>query len=371
MTVMLSEADVARLMTDSSASARAETAAKIADHFTDYSMSEAERGLAEDIFRSLVKDAETVVRESLSVHLKSCPDLPHDLALSLAEDLESVALPMLKCSEVLRDQDLIKILRSSGGEKQEAIAKRPEVSELVADAVVDTGNQSAVARLVSNEGADISQGAFERVMDTYSESEAVSDSLMRRIDLPAEISERLVSILSERLEEALLSKHDLPADQFSNLIVQARERATVTLLKEGSSEEELRNLIDTLHDRERLTGSLILRALCMGDMSFFEISLSKLAGIPVQNARLLIHDRGGRGLRSLYVKSGLGEPLYPAFRAAVDVVCESEYDGGVNDRRRYVSRTVERILTRFGDPASRIQEDDLDFLIGKLNELAA
>lgn len=371
MTEMLSEADVARLMSDPSVSARAETAAKIADHFNDYEMSAAERGLAEDIFRSLAKDAEVIVRESLSVHLKSCPDLPHDVALSLAQDIDSVALPVLKWSEVLRDEDLIKILESSGGEKQEAIARRPKVSELVADAVVETGNQTAVARLVSNEGASISEGTFERVMDDYGEVEAVSDSLMRRVDLPAELSERLVSVLSERLEEALLSKHDLPADQFSKMIVQARERATVSLLKEGSSEDELQKLIDTLHAQGRLSGSLILRALCIGDLAFFEIAMSKLVGIPVQNARLLIHDQGGLGLQSLYQKAALGDRLYPAFRAAVDVLSESDYDGGVNDRQRYVSRTVERILTRFGDPASRIEEDDLDFLIGKLNELAA
>lgn len=371
MTVTLSEADVARLMTDGSGSARAETVAKIADHFSSYEMSDAERGLAEDIFRTLIKDAEVIVRESLSVHLKSCSDLPHDVALSLAEDIDSVALPMLKCSEVLRDEDLIKILASSSGEKQEAIARRPAVSEQVADAVVDTGNQSAVARLVSNEGADISDGTFERVIDAYSGSDAVSGSLMRRVDLPADLSERLVSVLSDRLEEALLSKHDLPADQFSNLIVQARERATVSLLKEGSSDDELQKLVDTLNERGRLTGSLILRALCMGDMAFFEISMSTLVGIPVQNARILIHDQGDLGLVSMYQKAGISERLYPAFRAAVDVLKESDYDGGVNDRRRYVSRTVERILTRFGDPASRIQEDDLDFLIGKLNELAA
>jgi len=177
--------------------------------------------------------------------------------------------------------------------------------------------------------------------------------------------------LSEKLEEVLLSKHDVPADHFSKLIVQARERATVTLVKEGSSEAELQDLIDKLHDSKRLTGSLILRALCMGDMSFFEISMSKLCRIPVQNARILIHDQGELGLHSMYTKSGLPGNLYPAFRAAVDVVDGSDYDGGVNDRRRYVSRTVERILTRFADPASRIEEDDLGFLINKLHELAA
>jgi uncharacterized protein (DUF2336 family) len=371
MTNTLSTADVARLMQNPSADMRATTAAKIAKGFNDFELGPRERGIAEEIFRVLVKDAEAVVRESLSAHLKACPDLPHDVALALAHDIDSVSLPMLKSSDVLRDEDLIHILRNSEGAKQEAIAQRPSVSSSVADAVVDTGNGSAVARLMSNEGADISEGTFERVFEDYADSEAVSNSLMNRVDLPPEISDRLVNALSDKLQEVLLSKHDVPADQFSKLIVQARERATVTLLKEGSSEEELQELIDKLCDGGRLTGSLVLRALCMGDMSFFELSMSRLCGIPVQNARILIHDQGELGLRSLYMKSGLPENLFPAFRAAVDVVDGSDYDGGVNDRRRYVSRTVERILTRFADPASRIEEDDLGFLIDKLHELAA
>lgn len=372
MTETLSKADVIRLMKDPSTSARAETAAKIADEFSHSDMTETERVLAEDIFRVLARDAEIMVRESLSAHLKRCPDLPHDVAISLAEDVDSVALPMLKCSDVLRDEDLIKILRSSSAAgKQEAIAQRPSVSSSVSEAIVETGNQNAVVRLVSNEGAAISEGTFEQVVETYGESDTISGQLMGRGDLPTEISERLVSAMSERLEAALISKHDLPGEQLSMLIVQARERATVSLLKEGSSDEELQSLIGRLHERGHLTGSLVLRALCMGDLSFLENSLAERCAIPVQNARVLIYDQGELGFRSLYLKSGLEDSFYPAFRAALDVVRESDYDGGANDRRRYISRTVERILTRFEDPASRIEEDDLEFLIGKLNELAA
>ncbi len=124
----LTQADVERLLTDSSPDTRARTTAKIAAQFDARTLSPAERRIAEDIFRTLVKDTGILVREALSAHLKSTPDLPHDVALALAKDVDSVALPMLKFSEVLTEEDLIEIVRGQESAKQVAIAQRPTVT---------------------------------------------------------------------------------------------------------------------------------------------------------------------------------------------------------------------------------------------------
>ena len=367
----LTKADVAKLMNDSSAENRAETSAKIAAQFGAEELSPAEKKIAEDIFRVLVKDVEVRVREALSVHLKTSPDLPRDVAMALARDVDSVALPMLKFSEVLTDEDLVEIVNTHGSTKQVAIAQRPRVSSKVADALIDTGNETAVAKLVANEGADITKTSLDRVMTEYKESAAVSSSLARRPSLPAAVSERLIGAITERLQEYLTTTMELAPDMASNLILQARERATMGLVEYGSTDTELQNLIEQLHRKGRLTASLLLRALCVGDMNFFERALAKLAGVHLQNARLLIHDPGTLGLQSLYIKAALPPRLYPAFRAGVDVVAETDYDGGSNDRTRYLERMLERMLTRFEDPATRLAQDDIDYLMGKLNEIAA
>src|SRR3546814_12161205 len=113
MTGSLSQHDVVRLMADPSPDVRAETTAKIAAQYDRKfpRMTDAERRLAEDIFRKLAADAELLVREALSANLKTTADLPHDLALALARDVDSVSLPMLKYSEVLPADDLIAIVR--------------------------------------------------------------------------------------------------------------------------------------------------------------------------------------------------------------------------------------------------------------------
>lgn len=374
MTGSLSQEDVARLMADPSPSVRAETTSKIAAQYDRKypRMTPAERRLAEEIFRKLAHDAEVLVREALAANLKNTPDLPHDLALSLARDVDTVSLPVLKYSEVLTDDDLIEIVRGENADaKQVAIAQRASVSTAVADALIDTGNETAVARLVANEGAELSEEALGRVMSDYQESEVVADSISRRPVLPPAISEQLVSVMAKKLESYLVSKHDLPADAAANLILQTRERATVSLLSRGASGADLEELVYQIHVNGRLTPSLIIRALCVGDMAFFEAALARLGNVPLMNTQKLIHEGGELGLRSLYEKAKMPERLFTAVRAAVQILQEEDYDGGRNDRERFVARIIERLLTQFEDPASKMSQDDIDYLMNKLRQLAA
>ena len=371
VSMQLTQDDVAKLMADPSSEVRAETTAKIASQFTTEALSPAERRIAEDIFRKLVKDVELRVREALASHLKNSPDLPHDVAVALAKDVDSVSLPMIKFSEVLTDEDLIEIVRDQGATKQVAVAQRPSVSPRVADALVDTGNDKAVARLVANDGAKLTEKLLGRVMDEYEASDAVSDSLARRPNMPASVSAQLIEKLSERLQDFLLSTHDVSPDIASNLILQARERATMSLVDYGSTDAELDNLIEQLFRRDRLTPSLLLRSVCMGDIHFFELAVARLADLPLQNARILIHDQGLLGLESIYMKADLPKRLFPAFRAGIELVRETDYDGGPNDRSRFIERMLERILTQFEDPQSRMTQEDIDYLMGKLEQVAA
>src|SRR5437763_8135081 len=155
MAGFLAKSDVERLLADPSASTRADMVAALAKEFETGTLTTAERRLAEDIFRALTRDAAERVRQALSEHLKDSRDLPHDVALALARDIDAVALPMLQHSLVLTDADLIEIIREGGPGKQAAIAGRATLPAPVAEAIVDASEPAAVARLVGNDGADL------------------------------------------------------------------------------------------------------------------------------------------------------------------------------------------------------------------------
>jgi len=365
--VGLSAKDVQSLLTNPAPEQRARVVSQLAVDIDSGRLSTTEWQLALEIMRAMAADAEIMVRRAVAASMKSSENLPHEIALKLARDDVSVALPVLENSHVLSDDDLISILADGNGAKQVAIARRPLVSESVASAIVDTGNAAAVTTLVSNDGATLTEPLLKKTLDRYGQFETVKAAMVHRDQLPVTITERLVSLVSEKLKLTLAARHRLPADVATDIILDARERATVSLLSQSSSEEDTHALIQQLHASGRLTPSLVLRALCSGDMRFVEDAMAEIAGTSADKASLLIHDAGRLGLKALYMKCRFPEALYPAFRVAVDVIHETDFDGGEHDRERFARRVIERVLTQY----QTIDVADLDYLLGKLKKLEA
>jgi uncharacterized protein (DUF2336 family) len=364
----LTAADVARLIADPSASVRVATAEKVARAYGAAELSDAERGIAHDIVAALVRDVELRVRRALAENLKDNADLAPEIARRLARDVAEVATPMLECSSVLTDADLVDIVRGGSAAHQAAIARRPAVSEPVAEALVENGDETAVTTLLNNEGARVGDSSLHRALDRFAASTRIGDAMATRRQLPLAITERLVTRVSSSLHHLLMTRHELPPHVAADLLLQAREQALVGLIAESGERDDVSALVDELKRNGRLTPTLILRALATGDLDFFETALAALAGIPVANAYMLIHDPGGRGLAALYQRCGLPEELFPLVRTVVEVARETDYDGGPADRPRFVERMIERVLTRY---EGAIGGEDLDWMIARLGRAQA
>lgn len=362
----LNKADVEILLANPSADQRAATAAKVAAEFNAQHFDAHERELAAEIFRIMVHDAEVRVREALSAHLKESPDIPHDVAVSLAKDVDSVALPIIEFSDVLTDDDLVEIIRASGNLKQSAVARRETLSTDITKALVETENEAVIATMLDNEGAEISEESYHMVLENFGDSEAIKTPMALRSVLPIEVSERLVTLVSDNLREHLLAKKELDEDVTTDLILGIRERATLGLLLPGTEAEDMAKLVGQLEDNDRLTPSIILRALCAGNLSFFEAAMARCANISIANVRILIHDSGDLGLTAVFDKTNLPKDMLPAIRVAIEVASETGYDGGEHDRERYVRRMLERFLTQFED----IGSENLEFLLTKLSKFS-
>jgi uncharacterized protein (DUF2336 family) len=364
MTSSLSQDDVARLLAQPSAEVRAELAAKVGQEIDSVRLTPAELAIAQDIARVMARDVAVTVRRALAENLRRAARLPPDVAHRLADDVEAVALPILADSPVLTDEDLIAILQHANPVRQEAIAQRQNLSEPVSDALIGAAPETAVVTLLHNRSARIGEPGLHRAVDRFSGSNAVKHGIVHRDTLPVTVAERLVVMVTDELRQYLLTHHALPAGMASDIVLQSRERATLGLSMQAGRHELVR-LIRQMQRHKRLTPSLILRALCMGDLAFFETALAVLAGVPAANAAILVHDAGGNGLASLYRKAGLPEGLLPVFRVAVDAANSTALDGGERDLERYRGRVITRILSQCEDFAP----DDLDYLVGKLGDV--
>ncbi len=362
----LSAVDVARLLEDPNEDVRAMLAEKVATEATSEGLSESERKLAMSILERLAEDVAEHVRAALAEAVKGYPELPHDLALKLAEDIEQVSLPILADSPVLTDQDLVLIVRGGSPEKQTAVAGRPAVSSTVAQAVAEYGVREAVSTLVENPGADLDERSFDHVVNRFASDEGMCRRLVERSDLPLSIADRLVEVVSTRLRETLMQQHHLPADLAEELSASARERAILGL-SAWASDGEVERLVAELHSHGALSQSMLIRAACMGEMRFVEFALAKFSKVPAKNAAALIRDKGPLGLRAIVERAGLNDRIVPIIRTAADVYEELDFDGLTGDRLRFRQKMVERILTQYAD----VEGEDLEYLIAQLSRRAA
>ena len=366
MAVALSPKDVARLMAEPSPEVRAELAGKVAAGLSANGLTAGEVRLAQEIVGILARDVAEEVRATLARALRHSPHLPRPIARKLADDVEFVALPVLADSVVLTDEDLIEIVRRGSSLKQEAVASRAGLAEAVADVLVRHGEEPAVVVLMANNSARIAEDTLHRAATRFAGSDNVKQAMVLREKLPIAVAERLVTMVSKALQAHLVKAHDLAPTTAANIVLASREQAIVRL-SSGASDEDLRHMIAQMHRNGRLTPSLILRALCSGDIGFFEAALAVRNDIPVGNAQILIHDPSRRGLAAIYKRAGLPEALFEAVRAAVDVVDETRFDGGERDLERFRGRVISRVLTQ----VEAVDAADADYLLEKLGDVLA
>lgn len=336
--------DVGRLAKDPSPENRVSIASRLGRRYNS-SMDPRERELAEGIFRALICDAEVRVRAALSKSLESNPDVPRGVALSLAWDVAEVATGILRHSEVVPEEELLRITAEASVDHRIAVAGRREVSETLADALVERGEEDVVATLVSNEGARLSERALSDVIEKFGDNERINDPLVRRKQLPIAIAERLVSLVSDQLRAHLLTHHALSRGTASDLVRESRERATMSLIDEETSELDVTNLVQQLHENDRLTPNIILQAIGLGDYVFFEAAMARLCGISLVNAFKLIDDPGEKGLEAICKRAGIPSDFLPIIRTALRVAQETDPDERGRGRRRFVASMAERVLT--------------------------
>jgi uncharacterized protein (DUF2336 family) len=362
----LHDGDIRLLLKGAEPEERAMVAHRLCRHIDRTNLTDEERAEAHQILRLLARDAAEQVRRALAVTLKASPIIPRDVANRLARDIESVAVPMLNFSPVFSDEDLAEIVRVGGPVRQCAIARRPVLSEEVTTVISETAVQEAVNAACENEGASFSERGLQNVIDRFAASETVLASIALRNALPASVTERLVTLVTGELRERLVNSHGLTPQTALAVAIGTRERASLDLVEQAARAADLPAFVAHLRRGQRLTASLLLRALANGQMTFFEWGLADLSGVPHHRTWLMVHDAGELGLKAIYERAGLPGRLLPAFRAAVDAFHATEFDGRPDDLQRFQRRMLERFLSQ---PLA-MSKEDADYLLDKIDQLS-
>lgn len=343
----LSVKDMRRLATNPSSQARSDVGGKIAATLSAGVFSDNEALIAVEILRMLVRDSEMQVRRSIADNLRDSLNIPHEMILSLASDVEEVALPLLQYSYVLTEDDLVALVAATREvAKLIAIASRESVSAELSEALMDTEITEVMATLFANKGAKIRDSQLLSRWGRIGGDATLLEVLVHRGGLSMVVAEKLYAAVSDELKPVLNRQYKLPMILVEEAGEETREWTTLALALGDAlhepTEQEVEKLVEQLYAANRLTYSLIMRSLCIGDLAFFETAMARLAGVPRGAARLLMFDSGPLGFRAFYERARMPEGFFEAVRLLLRFSLEETSYGRMR-RDDFRNRVVARI----------------------------
>ena len=272
-------------------------------------LNDEERRLMLGIMDRLVRDVEREVRAGLAERLSALPNAPRELVLKLAEDEAEIARPVILKSPVLREDDLIELVRQRTHEHRLCIAMRAGISASVSQALIDSGEEDVIEALIRNDDAELALQAVNYLVEESRRVDRFREPLLQRRDLPPALAFRMFWWVSAALRRRILESFRVDEGNLDALI-QLTVQDVAGKIDRGPSAAT--TLARGLKDRGELTDANLLRMLRGGHVAAFTSGLAELAGIDAETAGRIVHCQGYEALAAACRGAGLDRQTFAA-----------------------------------------------------------
>lgn len=278
--------DAEELRKSSNIEAKANIAEKVSYLFNNEVLDSSVEAIIYEILELLVQDAETFIRKIVAQNLKENSNLPKHIAVTMANDIVEVSEPILKFSEILDEDDLIQIIKSTQETKKlVAVSMRKNVPSSVSHELVLKHDEAVIESLFSNNGAEINQEDFIDVIENFQRNKTILGMLVARPDITSMVAEKIVGSIAYSLEGELISKYNVNTSEAQSISRNAKEDGEVNLVI--TDQDPVKAVGKFLKER-KLTNTLMLRALCRGNLKFYAAALGTLSETKYKNALQII-----------------------------------------------------------------------------------
>lgn len=276
------------------------------------------RRMTYDALQLLARDQITRVRQIVAETLKDVANAPPEVIHRLARDAElAVAGPILECSPVLTDEDLLEIIESGPIKGAlSAISRRAEVHAHIADAIAATDDVGAIAALLGNRSAQIREETLDRLIERAPEIEEWHAPLVHRPHLPAGAAVRLARFVADNLVQALKERRDLDpataaavAEAVHRRLDESGPGISAHHSRETQAVDKPLEAAKKMFAAGNLEEGLIASALASNDREFVIAALAVRSKLPVDLVRRVVGTRSAKGMVSVAWKAGMTMPF--------------------------------------------------------------
>jgi uncharacterized protein (DUF2336 family) len=280
--------------------------------------------LIDDIFMTLVVDAEREMRRRLAERIADAPWAPRALIHVLALDDIEIARPIIAASPLLDDADLVRLLVGATLDHQIAIARRQHIGPTVTQAILDTQEPSLLTALAENVTAILPDNGMARLVEAARLMPRLHTSLVCHPQMTEALALNLYSWIGEALRGALQERFRLDPDTLRAALIDAVNDtldeplgpASAYVQPEGRAATE-RQLIEKLDAAEQLRPGYLLRALRENKLSLFRAALAKLADLETADLQAAMVSDKPEILALACLVAGIDRSAFPTILAQV------------------------------------------------------
>lgn len=294
------------------------------------------RDITIQVLEILARDELSRVRQIIADTLKEVVNAPPHVIRWLAHDIDpAVATPVLQFSPLITDNDLVELIESTPVRGVlAAIARRHGLSAAVCDAIVTTDDAEAIADLLGNSSAQVTEDTLDYTVERAREVTEWQEPLVKRPRLPVMTLRKLAGFVADSLLSVLTQRGDLPREAFlevsqivrqrlaaagkSDAVSTAAHAATPVAANDGGAEPigierdaspaklaRLSRHVQQLYAKGALGEEQIAEALDKGEVDFARLAIAFKAGLPPTLVARVIASRSGQGMAALAWKAGL------------------------------------------------------------------
>lgn len=290
--------------------------AKKASAMLDTRADKRELSIIQNLIRVLFNDVSTIVRQVLAFELRSSKNIPIDVAHMIVRDIECVSSPFLEETDLFDEDELVELAGDLEEHGQISLARRPSVSFQLAETLAEIGSIRVVRYLVGNQGSELNEAACQSVLDRFEGEQGLMEIMSQRRGLSLSVVRTLVERVSEQYRQALTDSYGLNEVHVDKLLMKVHD-VSEQAVAESFNLERLVSHIRYLNSSASLKPDLILSHLNDGNRAFFEVSISVLTDLPLENVQKLILKGGQNGLIALMRRAAIPSTYHPLFLRAL------------------------------------------------------
>lgn len=266
-----------------------------------------------DIIMSRVTEqVESALRREIAEKLADVSTAPRGLINQLAHDEISVAEPVLRRSQALTEEDLVRIVRQRGQDHMKAITKRREVPESVTEEIVERGGEEVLISLAENQGAQIKPATMEKMVEQSRNVRGLQKPMMERFDLPPQLLTQMYFFVSSALKKEILKRSDmLDPSLIDEAVNSNRKKILGGAMRSVKAEvAEAHQFIQEKIRANTINESLLKELIDMRRSTEFLLAFSHYIGVDSSTAQALLKDKTWESLAIACRAAGLERPTF-------------------------------------------------------------